>query len=203
MNTQDIEVNIKINNIEDMYKYAKLQFEAFNKVEHRPSYNDGYIFNIDDPNDQMWFKQFIQMRFCEELAEAEEARSNDQHFMEELTDAFNFLLAATIDSKRAISPDIFSFILLRKHFKAICKAPDICFLLLEPCAFTTKPFNPNKGAPENFSIGSLRLTPRKAPIAKSTPSLLNHDFIISSFKISLISSCGIFLIIATTFFIIK
>ena len=31
-----------------------------------------------------------------ELAEAEEARSNDQHFMEELTDAFNFLLAATI-----------------------------------------------------------------------------------------------------------
>lgn len=96
MNTQNIEVNIKVNNIEDMYKYAKLQFEAFNKVEKRPSYNDGYIFDIDDPKDQMWFKQFIQMRFCEELAEAEEARGNDQHFMEELTDAFNFLLAATI-----------------------------------------------------------------------------------------------------------
>lgn len=96
MNTQNIEVDIKVNNIEDMYKYAKLQFEAFNKIEHRPSYNDGYIFDIDDPKDQMWFKQFIQMRFCEELAEAEEARETDQHFMEELTDAFNFLLAATI-----------------------------------------------------------------------------------------------------------
>lgn len=96
MNTQNIEVDIKVNNIEDMYKYAKLQFEAFNKIENRPSYNDGYQFCIDDPKDQMWFKQFIQMRFCEELAEAEEARENDQHFMEELTDAFNFLLAATI-----------------------------------------------------------------------------------------------------------
>lgn len=96
MNTQNIEVNIEVNNIEDMYKYAKLQFEAFNKVENRPSYNDGYQFCIDDPKDQMWFKQFIQMRFCEELAEAEEARGNDQHFMEELTDGFNFLLAATI-----------------------------------------------------------------------------------------------------------
>ena len=97
MNTQNIEVNIEVNNIEDMYKYAKLQFEAFNIVENRPHYNTVYQFSIDDPKDQMWFKQFIQMRFCEELAEAEEAREeNEQHFMEELTDAFNFLLAATI-----------------------------------------------------------------------------------------------------------
>jgi hypothetical protein len=96
LNTQNIEVNIKVNNIEDMYKYAKLQFEAFNKVEKRPSYNDGYIFDIDDPKDQMWFKQFIQIRFCEELAEARAAIGNNQHVVEELTDAFNFLMAAYI-----------------------------------------------------------------------------------------------------------
>lgn len=67
-----------------VWKYN--EFEP-NKVEE---------FDINTYQDQQILKDFLQIRFIEELTEAFEDFSNKDHFFEEIIDAFNFLLAAYI-----------------------------------------------------------------------------------------------------------
>lgn len=94
MNTKNVKVTIEVKNFEDMYNHAYEQFLAFNKVEGVDWKADE--FSIDDSKDQMRLKQFLQIRFCEELAEATEDTGNLDHYFEEIADAFNFLLTAFI-----------------------------------------------------------------------------------------------------------
>lgn len=53
-------------------------------------------FDINIYKDQQIFKDFLQIRFIEELTEATEDIQNKDHFAEELIDAFNFLIASYI-----------------------------------------------------------------------------------------------------------
>jgi hypothetical protein len=53
-------------------------------------------FDINTYQDQQILKDFLQIRFIEELTEAYEDFENRDHLLEELTDAFNFLVAAYI-----------------------------------------------------------------------------------------------------------
>ena len=51
-----------------------------------------YSFSIDCAQDQMKFKDMLQIRFIEELTEASAAEEYE-HFWEEITDALNFFLS--------------------------------------------------------------------------------------------------------------
>lgn len=94
MNTEEVKVKIKITTFEELYDLAKKQFIEYEKVEGIDWKN--YDFSIDTPEDQLKFKDMLQIRFIEELTEADEAlRSGDMnHFKEEISDALNFFLAA-------------------------------------------------------------------------------------------------------------
>lgn len=55
-------------------------------------------FDINTYQDQQIFKDFLQIRFTEELTEAFADTTNTSHFKEEITDAFNFLISSYIIS---------------------------------------------------------------------------------------------------------
>lgn len=96
MNTLEIKFNHKINTWSDFIKTAKQQFINYEKLEGR-NWNK-YDFSIDCAEDQMLFKDMLQIRCIEELTEASIAFKNDEkeHFYEEITDALNFLLSGYI-----------------------------------------------------------------------------------------------------------
>ena len=111
MNTLEIKIKNKINSFDDLYKLAYQQFVDYEKLEGIKNWNK-YDFSIDCFEDQMKFKDMLQIRFIEELTEASLAREDKDHFLEEITDSLNFLLSAYLMYKGPnlkdfmISPDI-------------------------------------------------------------------------------------------------
>jgi Fe-S-cluster containining protein len=101
MNIVDIEntKNLKkINSFKELYKEAKKQFLAFIKVEKilKSGSWEEYGFSIDFPEDQLLLKNFLQIRFFEELSEATLDIEHIEHYLEEITDAFNFFITSFI-----------------------------------------------------------------------------------------------------------
>lgn len=93
MNTTEIKLKGIIKSFDDLYKYAKKQFVEYEKLEGIEDWEE-YDFSIDCSNDQMKFKDILQIRCIEELTEATHALDNEEHFYEEVTDALNFFLSA-------------------------------------------------------------------------------------------------------------
>ena len=94
MNTLEINIKNKIRSWDDLYKCAKKQFLEYEKLEGIDWKK--YDFSIDCAEDQMRFKDMLQIRCIEELTEATDALWNfeSDHFLEEVTDALNFFLSA-------------------------------------------------------------------------------------------------------------
>lgn len=92
MNTLEIKYSGKIKNWDDFFKAAYKQFVNYEKLEGRDWKK--YDFSIDCAEDQMLFKDMLQIRCIEELTEATAALNEPEHFMEEITDALNFFLSA-------------------------------------------------------------------------------------------------------------
>ena len=107
MNTLEVEVKHIINNFDDLYKYARKQFICYEKLEGIDNWKE-YGFSIDCSDDQMRFKDMLQIRCIEELTEATHALDNIDHFYEEVTDALNFFLSAycmlDVDFKQFTNP---------------------------------------------------------------------------------------------------
>lgn len=93
MNTTEIKLKHIINSFDDLYKYAMKQFLHYEKIEGIDNWKE-YDFSIDCSEDQMKFKDMLQIRCIEELTEATHALDNEEHFYEEVTDALNFFLSA-------------------------------------------------------------------------------------------------------------
>ena len=93
MNTTEIKLKHIINSFDDLYKYAMKQFLNYEKIEGINNWKE-YDFSIDCSEDQMKFKDMLQIRCIEELTEATHALDNEDHFYEEVTDALNFFLSA-------------------------------------------------------------------------------------------------------------
>lgn len=111
MNTLEIKINHKIKNLDDLYKYAYKQFIEYEKIEGIDNWKK-YDFSIDCSDDQMKFKDMLQIRFIEELTEATLAINEPEHFLEEITDALNFLLSSYLMilgpsiKEKMVSPEI-------------------------------------------------------------------------------------------------
>ena len=95
MNTLEIKTKNLIKNFDDLYKIAKKQFINYEKLEGIEDWKK-YDFSIDCSEDQLKFKDMLEMRFIEELTEASAALTESEHFWEEITDALNFFLSAYI-----------------------------------------------------------------------------------------------------------
>lgn len=98
MNTSEITSINKCKDFNSMWKLAKEQFLKYELIEGISDWND-YDFSIDCAEDQMKFKDMMQIRFIEELTEATEAmvrENNIEHFMEEISDSLNFFLSGYI-----------------------------------------------------------------------------------------------------------
>ena len=93
MNTTEIKLKGLIKSFDDLYKYARKQFLEYERIEGIDNWEE-YDFSIDCSNDQMKFKDMLQIRCIEELTEATHAMDNKDHFYEEITDAINFFLSA-------------------------------------------------------------------------------------------------------------
>lgn len=108
MNTTEIKIKNRIKSFDDLYKYAMKQFLAYEKIEGIDNWKE-YDFSIDCSEDQMKFKDILQIRCIEELTEATHALDNTEHFYEEVTDALNFFLSAYcmlgIDFKKFKDPE--------------------------------------------------------------------------------------------------
>lgn len=96
MNTLEIKYTGKIKNWNDFKKYAKIQFVNYEKLEGRDWKK--YDFSIDCAEDQMLFKDMLQIRCIEELTEAFVAfqEKDYEHFKEEITDALNFFISSMV-----------------------------------------------------------------------------------------------------------
>ena len=93
MNTTEVKTKGIVKSFEDLWKYARKQFLEYEKLEGIPDWEE-YDFSIDCSEDQMKFKDMLQIRCIEELTEATQALDNEEHFYEEVTDALNFFLSA-------------------------------------------------------------------------------------------------------------
>lgn len=94
MNTQDFTpfpYNEK-NCFKEIFQRQKELFERFMLIE-KLDYKD---FDINCLWDQQLLKDFLQIRFIEELTEATMDTNHYDHFEEEITDALNFLVEAYI-----------------------------------------------------------------------------------------------------------
>lgn len=93
MNTLEVKLKYHIKTWADFYKLAKKQFLAYEKLEGIENWKE-YDFSIDCAEDQIKFKDMLQIRFIEELTEASDALDEPEHFLEEITDALNFFISA-------------------------------------------------------------------------------------------------------------
>lgn len=96
MNTIEITYKNKIKKWSDLVKAAKDQFIHYEKVEGIDWKT--YDFSIDCAEDQMKFKDMLQIRCIEELTEASIAfkEGSYDHFKEEISDVINFFISAMI-----------------------------------------------------------------------------------------------------------
>jgi len=97
MNTLEVKVKHSIKTFDDFYKVAKKQFYDYEKIEGINNWKE-YDFSIDCSEDQMKFKDMLQVRFIEELTEASAALLNNEpdHFWEEITDSLNFFISSYV-----------------------------------------------------------------------------------------------------------
>ena len=93
MNTLEVKIKGLIKSFDDLYKYAYKQFLEYEKLEGIENWKE-YDFSIDCSEDQMKFKDMLQIRCIEELTEATHALDDENHFFEEVTDSLNFFLSA-------------------------------------------------------------------------------------------------------------
>lgn len=93
MNTTEVKTKGLVKSFDDLWKYAKKQFLEYEKIEGIADWEE-HDFSIDCADDQMRFKDMLQIRCIEELTEATHALDNEDHFFEEVTDALNFFLSA-------------------------------------------------------------------------------------------------------------
>lgn len=109
MNTTEIKTKGLIRSFEDLFKYARKQFYAYEKLEGIEDWEE-HDFSIDCSADQMRFKDMLQIRCIEELTEATHALDNEEHFYEEISDSLNFFLSAYVmlgdDLESRVSPEI-------------------------------------------------------------------------------------------------
>ena len=108
MNTLEVKVKGLIKNWDSFYKEGKKQFLAYEKIEGISNWKD-YDFSIDCSEDQIKFKDMIQIRFIEELTEASSSLNEPEHFWEEITDRLNFFISSFImlntDFKKLPNPE--------------------------------------------------------------------------------------------------
>lgn len=96
MNTTEVLYNNDIKDFDTLFKMAKDQFEAYEKLEGIENWSE-YDFSIDCAEDQMKFKDMLQIRFIEELTEASISLPEpEEHFWEEIGDSLNFFLSAYV-----------------------------------------------------------------------------------------------------------
>lgn len=128
MNTLEVKLKYHIKDWPSFYKLAKKQFLAYEKLEGIDNW-DEYDFSIDCGEDQLKFKDMLQIRFIEELTEASAALDDSDHFLEEITDALNFFISAYImlgvDFSKLDDPDIY---LASKYNLQIPDEKDICLM---------------------------------------------------------------------------
>lgn len=110
MNTTEVEYNDNIKSFNELWSYAKDQFLEYEELEGIQDW-DLYSFSIDCSEDQMKFKDMLQIRFIEELTEASKSMEEpDEHFWEEIGDSLNFFLSAYImlglDLNKFNSPEL-------------------------------------------------------------------------------------------------
>lgn len=114
MNTTEVKYNGEIDSFKTLFKMAKKQFLTYEKIEGIPNWKD-YDFSIDCSEDQMKFKDMLQIRFIEELTEASVSmrEMDESHFWEEIGDSLNFFLSAYImlgqDLNKLPSPENFIY----------------------------------------------------------------------------------------------
>jgi hypothetical protein len=82
------------NPLEFIFEKQREVFYSFMKLEGKEM--EEYSFDINCGEDQQLIKDFLQIRFIEELTEATVDWGNRDHFKEEMADAFNFLVEAYI-----------------------------------------------------------------------------------------------------------
>ena len=97
MNTLEIKINEKdkIKDFKTFYKIAKKQFYDYEKLEGISNWKE-YDFSIDCGEDQLKYKDMLQIRFIEELTEASAVINEKEHFWEEITDSLNFFISSFI-----------------------------------------------------------------------------------------------------------
>jgi len=132
MNTIEVKVKGIIKSWDDLYKYAYKQFVNYEKLEGIEDWKK-YDFSIDCSEDQMKFKDMLQIRCIEELTEATHALDNYDHFLEEITDAINFFLSAYcmlgVDFNKYTKPNhILTSHLYKFNFEECSKIPQKIFL---------------------------------------------------------------------------
>lgn len=110
MNTSEVKLEGLIKSWGDLYRITWEQFITYEMIEGRNWLK--YDFSIDVPEDQLMFKDMLQIRMVEELAEAFEAyrQRSSEHFQEEIADSVNFFMAAYhmcgCDLKEMVDPDL-------------------------------------------------------------------------------------------------
>ena len=119
MNTTEIQYNGQIKSFDELFDLAKKQFVHYEQLEGIENWDD-YDFSIDCAEDQMKFKDMLQIRFIEELTEASVSLPEpEEHFWEELGDALNFFLSAYtmlgVDLNEFRSPSTFLNKNTKKH----------------------------------------------------------------------------------------
>ena len=96
MNTEDFKP-YKFNKatfMNEIFEKQKELFDEYLSFEYKKiDYSD---FDINIYEDQVIFKDFLEKRFIEELTEATADLKNKNHFLEEIIDAFNFLIETYI-----------------------------------------------------------------------------------------------------------
>lgn len=95
MNTLEVKIKGLIKDWNSFYKEGKKQFLAYEKIEGIEDWEE-YDFSIDCSEDQMKFKDMLQIRFIEELTEASSSLNEPEHFWEEITDSLNFFISSFI-----------------------------------------------------------------------------------------------------------
>ena len=110
MNTTEVEYNDNIKSFNELWSHAQDQFLEYEELEGIQEW-DLYSFSIDCSEDQMKFKDMLQIRFIEELTEASKSMEEpDEHFWEEIGDSLNFFLSAYLmlglDLNKFDSPEL-------------------------------------------------------------------------------------------------
>ena len=110
MNTTEVVIEKPIESFSELFDLARKQFLEYEKIEGIADW-DSYDFSIDCGEDQLKFKDMMQIRFIEELTEATADMENEDHFWEEISDALNFFLSGYImlgkDLNKLPNPEIY------------------------------------------------------------------------------------------------